>query len=77
MKERRVPEVALDRRQRDPLMQPLDAVCTAELVWRQPAPDSSTEREMSRFGARRGCGHPRPRSARAAVTRLHGPVRGV
>ena len=51
----RVAELALDQRQRDPLVQQLHGVRMAELVRRQPASDSCLEREVVKLGPRRAC----------------------
>ena len=45
----RVAELALDQRQRDPLVQELDGVRVAQLVGREPAPDSGLEREVAQL----------------------------
>jgi hypothetical protein len=50
----RMPELALDHRQRNPLVQQLDDVRVAELVWREPARYPSVEREMAQLCAHRG-----------------------
>ena len=42
----RVPELALDQRQRDPFMQQLDSVRMAELVGREAPPDARLNRHL-------------------------------
>jgi hypothetical protein len=42
----RVPQLALDQRQRDPLTQQLDRVRMAELVGREAPPDARLNRQM-------------------------------
>jgi hypothetical protein len=42
-----VAELALDQRQRDPLVQQLDGVPMAQLVRREPAPDPSLNGEVA------------------------------
>ena len=42
----RVPQLALDQRQRDPLMQQLDSVRMAELVGREAPPDVRLKRDL-------------------------------
>ena len=44
----RVAELALDQ-QRDPFVQQLDGVRVAQLVGREPAPDSCLEREVAKL----------------------------
>jgi hypothetical protein len=42
----RVAELALDQRQRDPFVQQLDRVRVAQLVRREPPPDSCLQRDL-------------------------------
>ena len=44
--EMRVPELALDQRQWDALMQQLDSVCMAELVGREAPADPCVKRDL-------------------------------
>jgi hypothetical protein len=48
-----VAELALDQRQRDPLVQQLDSVCMAQLVRGHPPADSCLEREVVKLNPRR------------------------
>jgi hypothetical protein len=47
-----VAELALDQRQRDPLVQQLDGVRVAELVRRKPPADPSLERKVVKLDPR-------------------------
>jgi hypothetical protein len=51
----RMPELALDQRQRDPLVQQLDSAPMPKLVWREPAADPSLSGEVAQLCAHR-CG---------------------
>ena len=45
----RVPELALDQRQRDPFVQQLNGVRVAQLVRREPPPDPGLERYVMKL----------------------------
>jgi hypothetical protein len=49
-----VPELTLDQRQRDPLVQQLDSVRMPKLVWRKPAPHPGLNGEVTQLRAHRG-----------------------
>jgi len=48
----RVPELALDQRQRDPFVQQFNRVRVAQLVRREPPPYSCLEREVVKLNSR-------------------------
>ena len=72
----RVAELALDERQRDPLVQQLDRVRMTQLVRREPAPDSCLEREMAKLDAAALPDHARPRVG-PSITQNSGPTGSV
>ena len=59
-----MPQLALNQRQRDPLMQQLDRVSVPELVGREPAPHACLERELAQLDPC-SAGRPRPSPGRA------------
>ena len=72
----RVPQLALDQRQRDPLAQQLDSVRMAELVGREAPPDARLNRDLVQLQPG-GAGRPGVPRVGPAITQNNGPTGNV
>jgi hypothetical protein len=68
-----VAELALDQRQRDPFVQELDGMGVAQLVGREPAPDSCLKRDVAQLDPC-SAGGPRPAAGRTVNTQNSAPT---